>query len=218
MPQSHVAPASGLVRNALVLGLLTAVGPFAIDMYLPAMPAVGAGLGADPDAVLMSLTAFFSTFALGQMVYGPVSDVVGRRPPLYVGLALFLAASVGCALAPDIDWLVGMRLVEGMGGAAGIVISRAIVRDLHSGLEEARLLSLLMLVFSVSPILAPLVGSGIIVVAGWRAVFWLVSSGWSAWRRWSAWPWWQPPCRRRGPPPPAPTAASRACSRPADCC
>ncbi len=176
MSQPPATGAPAFLRHALVLGLLTAVGPFAIDMYLPAMPAVGADLSAAPDAVLMSLTAFFVPFALGQLVYGPASDLLGRKPPLYAGLVLFLAASLGCALAPDLGWLVGFRAVQGMGGAAGIVIARAIVRDLHSGLDEARLLSLLMLVFSVSPILAPLVGSGVIVLVGWRGVFWLVSA------------------------------------------
>jgi DHA1 family bicyclomycin/chloramphenicol resistance-like MFS transporter len=144
-------------------------------MYLPAMPSIGASLNADPDTVLMSLTAFFATFAIGQLVYGPVSDMVGRKPPLYLGLVLFLAASIGCAVAPDIHTLTLLRLVQGVGGAAGCIIARAIVRDLHSGLDEARLLSLLMLVFSVSPILAPLIGSGVIALASWRGVFWLVA-------------------------------------------
>lgn len=175
MQQTPASRPSGFLRNALVLGLLTAVGPFAIDMYLPSMPSVGASLGADADTVLMSLTAFFATFALGRLVWGPVSDMIGRKAPLYLGLALFLAASIGCALAPDIRTLIAFRLIQGLGGAAGIVISRAIVRDLHSGLDEARLLSLLMLVFSVSPILAPLVGTGVIAIASWRGVFWLVT-------------------------------------------
>jgi DHA1 family bicyclomycin/chloramphenicol resistance-like MFS transporter len=166
---------SGYFRNALVLGLLTAIGPFAIDMYLPALPSIGASIGAGPDAVLMSLTAFFITFAIGQFVYGPASDMIGRKPPLYFGVALFALASVGCALATDIETLIAFRVIQGLGGAAGMVIARAIVRDLHSGIEETRLLSLLMLVFSVSPLFAPLIGSIIIELAGWRAIFWLVT-------------------------------------------
>lgn len=163
-----------LLKHALVLGLLTAIGPFAIDMYLPALPSIGASLGADQDAVLMSLTAFFVTFALGQLVYGPLSDVIGRKPPLYFGITLFVAASVGCALAPNIESLIGWRVLQGFGGAAGMIIARAIVRDMYSGIEEARLFSMLMLVFSICPILAPLVGSVLIEASDWRAVFWLV--------------------------------------------
>jgi DHA1 family bicyclomycin/chloramphenicol resistance-like MFS transporter len=163
------------LRNALILGLLTAIGPFAIDMYLPSLPFIGSSLNADPDRVMMSLTAFFITFALGQLVFGPISDLFGRRLPLYFGVALFIGASVGCALAENVDTLIAFRLLQGLGGAAGIVIPRAIVRDLHSGVEEARLLGLLMLVFSVSPLLAPLFGSVIIEALGWRTVFWFVA-------------------------------------------
>lgn len=163
------------LRNALVLGLLTAIGPFAIDMYLPSMPSIGASLGADADAVLMSLTAFFVTFALGHMVFGPISDMVGRKAPLYFGILLFIGASIGCALAEDIETLIAFRALQGLGGAAGIVIPRAMVRDLHSGVDEAKLLALLMLVLSVSPLFAPLVGSIIIEQASWRSVFWLVT-------------------------------------------
>jgi len=163
-------------RNALVLGLLTALGPFAIDMYLPSLPVIGASLGVDADTALHSLTAYFLTFAVGQMLFGPLSDRVGRKPPLYVGLAIFLVASIGCALAQDIHTLIVLRAIEGLGGAAGMVIARAIVRDMHSGNDEVRLLSLLMLVFSISPVLAPLVGSLIIEFSSWHGVFWMISA------------------------------------------
>ncbi|MCC6948722.1 MAG: multidrug effflux MFS transporter [Bradyrhizobiaceae bacterium] len=164
------------VRDALILGLLMAIGPFAIDMYLPALPTVGRSLGASPDLVLMTLTAFFLSFGLFQVVVGPVSDIVGPKRPLYFGLVLFAAASVGCALADDIYSLIVWRVVQGIGAAAGTVIPGAIVRDMHTGLKAARLMSLLMLVFSVSPILAPSAGSLLIEVAGWRAVFWFVAA------------------------------------------
>ena len=160
---------------ALVLGLLSAIGPFAIDMYLPALPAIGASLGAQIGAVQMSLTVFFIALAVGQPFYGPISDMVGRKPPLYFGLGLFALASVGCALATDIQTLKVLRFIQGLGAAAGMAIPRAVVRDLHTGTDAARLMSLLMLVFSVSPILAPLAGSGVIALAGWRAVFWAVA-------------------------------------------
>jgi DHA1 family bicyclomycin/chloramphenicol resistance-like MFS transporter len=119
----------------------------------------------------MTLTAFFVAIGICQLAYGPVSDMVGRKPPLYVGLALFTAGSVGCALAPDVAWLVAFRFVQGLGASAMMVIPRAIIRDLHTGVEATRLMSLVMLVFSVSPILAPLTGSALIVPFGWRAVF-----------------------------------------------
>jgi DHA1 family bicyclomycin/chloramphenicol resistance-like MFS transporter len=120
------------------------------------------------------MTVFFITFALGQLVWGPASDIFGRRRPLVVGVALFVASSIGCALAGDLHQLLVFRLIQGFGGASGMVIARAVVRDLHSGVEEARLLSLLMLVFSVSPICAPLIGNGVIALTSWRGVFWLV--------------------------------------------
>lgn len=166
---------SRFFRIALVLGLLSAIGPFAIDMYLPALPAIGTSLRADIGAVQMSLTVFFLALAAGQPFYGPVSDMVGRKPPLYFGLVLFAIASVGCALADNIETLIVLRFLQGLGAAAGMAIPRAVVRDLHTGNDAARLMSLLMLVFSVSPILAPLVGSGVIAVAGWRGVFWAVT-------------------------------------------
>jgi DHA1 family bicyclomycin/chloramphenicol resistance-like MFS transporter len=162
------------LKMALVLGLLSAIGPFAIDMYLPALPAIGASLGAEIGAVQWSLTAFFLALAVGQPFYGPVSDMVGRRAPLVFGLVLFAVASVGCALAGDIHTLIALRFAQGLGAAAGMAIPRAVVRDLHTGNDAARLMALLMLVFSVSPILAPLAGSAVIALAGWRAVFWFV--------------------------------------------
>lgn len=162
-------------KMALILGLLSAIGPFAIDMYLPALPEIGASLGAEVSAVQWSLTAFFVSLGVGQLFYGPISDMVGRKPPLYAGLLLFTLASVGCALATDIETLVALRFVQGLGAAAGMAIPRAVVRDLHTGTEAARLMSLLMLVFSISPLLAPLAGSGVIALTGWRGVFWAVA-------------------------------------------
>ena len=164
------------LRLALVLGLLSAIGPFAIDMYLPALPAIGQALHADVHQVQLSLMAFFLSFALSQVLYGPASDMFGRKAPLYVGIALFVAGSIGCALAPDIGTLIAFRLVQGLGGGAPNVVTRAVVRDLHTGVEAARLMSLLMLVFSVSPILAPLAGSLLIDAAGWQAIFWTVGA------------------------------------------
>ncbi|MBV2143905.1 multidrug effflux MFS transporter [Falsochrobactrum sp. TDYN1] len=166
--------APGLVRNAAILGLLSAIGPFAIDMYLPALPTIALDLRAETSAVQMSLLVFFLALAIAQLFCGPLSDMVGRKLPLYGGLGLFAIGSVGSALATDIDILVLFRLLQGVGAAAGAVIPRAIVRDLHRGVDAARLMSLLMLVFSISPILAPLTGSVLIGFVGWRGVFWAI--------------------------------------------
>ena len=162
---------STYARNAITLGLLAAIGPFAIDMYLPALPTIAADLQASTAATQMTLMAFFVAFGVCQVVYGPVSDMVGRKPPLYVGLALFVAGSIGCAAAPGIGWLILFRVVQGMGASSVMVIPRAVIRDLHTGIEATKLMSLVMLVLSVSPILAPLAGSALIVPFGWRAVF-----------------------------------------------
>jgi len=165
----------GFLGIAVVLGLLSAIGPFAIDMYLPALPAIGGDLGASTTAVQMSLLAIFLAMGLGQVIVGPLSDMVGRKPPIYGGLVLFAIGSIGCALAPTVEWLIAFRFVQGLGACAGMVVPRAVVRDMHTGVEAAKLMSLLMLVFSVSPILAPLTGSFIIESFGWRAVFWAVT-------------------------------------------
>lgn len=163
------------LRIAVVLGLLSAIGPFAIDMYLPALPSIGEDLHAGTSAVQMSLLIFFLSMGFGQILVGPISDMVGRKLPLYGGLALFMIGGIGSAMAPTIEWLIAFRFLQGLGASAGMAIPRAIVRDLHTGNEAAKLMSLLMLVFSVSPILAPLTGSQIIESFGWRAVFWTVT-------------------------------------------
>jgi DHA1 family bicyclomycin/chloramphenicol resistance-like MFS transporter len=162
---------SNYAKNAIVLGLLAAVGPFAIDMYLPALPTIAADLHSSTAATQMTLTSFFLAFGLCQIVYGPVADMVGRKPPLYFGLAFFIVGAVGCALAKSIEWLILFRFIQGIGASASMVIPRAIIRDLHTGVEATKLMSLVMLVLSVSPILAPLTGSALIVPFGWRAVF-----------------------------------------------
>ncbi len=161
----------GFARNALVLGLLSAMGPFAIDMYLPAMPTIAADLDTSIAGTQASLMIFIGAVALCQIIYGPVSDMVGRRRPLYFGIVLFVIGSIGCAFAPTIEALIACRFLQGIGACAGMIIPRAIVRDLHTGPDAARLMALIMLVFSVAPVLAPLAGSGLILIAGWRAVF-----------------------------------------------
>ncbi len=161
----------GMLRIALIIGLLGAVGPFAIDMYLPALPLVAADLGASPQATQFTLTAFFAAFGLSQLVYGPLSDQYGRKPPLYVGLGIFIVGSLGCVLAPTIGALIAARLVQGIGAATVMVVPRAIIRDLHTGPAATRLMAMTMLVVSVSPMLAPLAGSGLMAIGSWRLIF-----------------------------------------------
>lgn len=166
---------SGFLRIALVLGLVSAVGPFSIDMYLPALPTIGADLDASPFAVQMTLVVMFVASAVGPLLIGPLADMYGRKPVMFGGLAVFIAASIGAAMAPNVEWLIAFRLLQGLGSSTGMVVPRAVVRDLHTGPEAAKLMSLLMLVFSISPILAPLTGSIIIDAFDWRAVFWAVA-------------------------------------------
>jgi DHA1 family bicyclomycin/chloramphenicol resistance-like MFS transporter len=157
--------------HALSLGLLSAIGLFALDMYLPSLPTISANLNADTHEVQASLISFFAAMAVSQIVYGPLSDMFGRKRPLYAGLVLYGIGAIGCALSPSIEWLIAFRFLQGMGACSGVVISRAIVRDLYTGPAAAQLMSRLMLVFSVSPILAPLAGSMITAVGNWRVIF-----------------------------------------------
>ncbi len=161
----------GFVRSAIVLGLLACVGPVAIDMYLPAMPVIAQDLNTDIASVQMTLSLYFVAFGVAQLVYGPLADMYGRKPPLYAGLLLFLIGSIGCTLAPSIEWLIFSRFVQGVGGAAVMVIPRAIIRDLHTGPQATRLMAMIMLVISVSPMLAPLGGSVLIALFDWRSLF-----------------------------------------------
>lgn len=158
-------------HRAIVLGLLIAVGAFAIDMYIPGFAAIARDLHTDPGTVQLSMTSFFVALALGQIVYGPVSDAIGRRPPIFAGLGLFVVACAGAALAPSIGALIVARFFQGLGAAAAAVIPMAVIRDQHTGPEAARLLSLAMASLSVSPILAPVFGGILVQYASWRLIF-----------------------------------------------
>ncbi|MEI6946290.1 multidrug effflux MFS transporter [Paraflavisolibacter sp. H34] len=155
----------------LILGLLTAIGPFSIDMYLPAFLSIARDLGTTEDRVALSLSSFFIGISAGQFIYGPVLDRFGRKKPLYIGLAGYTLASLGCALASSVDALIGLRLLQALGGCAGMVASRAMVRDLFPVQESAKVFSTLMLVVGVSPIIAPTAGGYISSVFGWQYVF-----------------------------------------------
>ncbi|MFJ2604732.1 multidrug effflux MFS transporter [Streptomyces sp. NPDC087425] len=155
----------------LILGGLTATPPLAMDMYLPSLPEVTRSLSASAATVQLTLTACLLGMALGQLVVGPMSDRWGRRRPLLVGLAVYVVATALCAIAPTVELLVAFRLLQGLAGAAGIVIARAVVRDLYDGMEMARFFSTLMLISGVAPIVAPLIGGQILRVTDWRGVF-----------------------------------------------
>jgi MFS transporter, DHA1 family, multidrug resistance protein len=160
----------------LVLSSMMAIGPFSTDMYLPGFLAIAKGLGTDIAHVGLSLTSYFIGVAIGQIAYGPMLDRYGRRRPLMLGFLVYTVASLGCAFSPTIHVLVAMRFFAALGGCVGMVGSRAVVRDLFSGTEMARMLSLLMMVFGIAPVIAPTVGSLMVSAFGWRYIF-LVLAG-----------------------------------------
>lgn len=155
----------------LLLGGLSAIPPMAVDMYLPAFPVIAKDLGASEDHVQFSLMTFFAGLMLGQLFYGPLSDRFGRKPLIYFGLVAFAIASLGCVFAADARQLSILRFVQGVGGSIGMVVSLAIVRDLYTGKQAARLLSLVVLVLGAAPVVAPLLGSMVISVSSWRIIF-----------------------------------------------
>jgi DHA1 family bicyclomycin/chloramphenicol resistance-like MFS transporter len=158
-------------RTILILGALSAFGPLAIDFYLPAFPAMALAFGTDENQVQMTLSAYFFGLSIGQLAYGPVADRFGRRVPLLIGVGLFTAASLACAYAPNLEWLIAARFVQALGGCAGMVISRAIVSDKCDAVGSAKVFSQLMLVMGLAPILAPLIGGVLVNVAGWQSIF-----------------------------------------------
>jgi DHA1 family bicyclomycin/chloramphenicol resistance-like MFS transporter len=159
------------VRLVLVIGALSAFGPLSMDMYLPSLPSLSRDLGASASQAQLTLTACLFGLAAGQVLAGPLSDTLGRRRPLLVGLVAYAAASALCAAAPSVTVLVVLRLIQGIAGAAGIVIARAAVRDLYTGTALARFFSFTMLVNGLAPILAPVVGGQLLRVTSWRGVF-----------------------------------------------
>ncbi len=160
-----------IARPALILGLLSCIGPFAIDMYLPAMPAIGADLGTTMQTMQGTITAYFVSMGVAQMIYGPWADQAGRKLPLYAGIGIFILGTLWCIFATSGNDLLIGRFIQGLGGAALGVVPRAIVRDMMTGPEATRMMAAIMLVFSVSPMLAPLVGSALLAFTGWRGIF-----------------------------------------------
>jgi len=155
----------------LVLGCLAAVGPMSIDLYLPAFPLMEEEFATNSAAVSNTMASYFVGIAVGQMIYGPVSDSYGRRGPLLLGLCLYLVGSMLCAAATTIDYLIAARVIQALGGCAGMVICRAVVRDLFAPAQMARVFSALLLVMGIAPVLAPTVGAVIVDWQGWRPLF-----------------------------------------------
>ncbi|VVP41334.1 multidrug effflux MFS transporter [Pseudomonas fluorescens] len=166
-------------RTILILGALSAFGPLAIDFYLPAFPAMALAFGTDEKHVQLTLAAYFLGLSIGQLAYGPVADRFGRRIPLLIGVGLFTAASLACAYAPNLEWLIGARFIQALGGCAGMVISRAIVSDKCDAVGSAKVFSQLMLVMGLAPILAPMLGGLLVNTTGWQSIF-LALTGFSA--------------------------------------
>jgi DHA1 family bicyclomycin/chloramphenicol resistance-like MFS transporter len=164
-------PSSPPWRLVFLLGALTAFAPMSIDMYLSSLPAIGRTLNAGPDQTQATLAAFFAGMAIGQFIYGPASDRLGRRGPILFGAAIYTLASAACAFAPTIETLIAARFVQALGGCAGGVVARAVVRDRFGHADTARVLSTMTLIMGLAPVLAPQVGGLIQLIAGWRGVF-----------------------------------------------
>ncbi len=155
----------------VILGTVSALSPFSIDMYLPAFPAISADLHTSISHIQFSLTSFFIGISVGQLIYGPLVDRFGRKKPIYAGLVLYVIASAGCALTRSVHVLIWLRLVQALGSCAGMVASRALVRDLFKVEEIAKVFSLLMLVIAVSPLIAPTLGGYLSAAFGWHSIF-----------------------------------------------
>jgi len=157
-----------------LLGGMTLFTPLSIDMYLPALPTMTRDLAAAPGAGALTVATFYVGLCLGQLVHGPLSDRIGRRPPLIAGIALYVLASAGAALCGSIGQLIVLRLLQALGGCSGIVIGRAVVRDRCTPEESAHVFSILLLILSLAPVIAPLLGSFVLLVSGWRTIFWIL--------------------------------------------
>jgi len=174
-------------RLAVVLGALTAIGPLAIDMYLPALPGIARELGVPIAAVQVSLASYFAGMSIGQILYGPLSDRLGRKPILSLGLVIFVGASLACAFTTSVTQLVVFRFLQALGGCAPLVVPRAVVRDYFDGREAVRMLSMLILVMMLGPILAPFVGGQLLIRFGWRSMFFVLAGYGFVWLVLAAW-------------------------------
>ncbi|RDB44678.1 MFS transporter [Halomonas sp. DQ26W] len=161
--------------TVVTLAALTALGPLATDMYLPALPAMAVALDTGPDQIQLTLSIYMAGFAVAQIFCGPISDRFGRKPVMVAGFSLFLLASVLCAFAPSIEWLLFGRFLQALGGAAGPVLGRAAVRDIYGPIEAGRVLSYMASTMALAPALAPVVGAGLLLFFGWQSIFVLLT-------------------------------------------
>jgi MFS transporter, DHA1 family, multidrug resistance protein len=173
---AHPETRTDLRLIVILLGALTAIGPLTIDTYLPAFTTIAADLNTDVATVGLSMSSYFIGIAAGQLVYGPLLDVLGRKGPLVFGLVLYGVAALGCALSANVQWLIGLRLVLALGACVGMVAARAVVRDLFPLNETARVFSALMLIMGLAPIVAPTLGGIIVATLGWRYIFILLGA------------------------------------------
>lgn len=180
--RAAVEPQMGELRAVFLLGSITALTPAAVDAYVPALPSLARDLRASPSSAQLTLTTLLAGLALGQLVVGPISDGIGRRRPVLIGLAGFILASLLCAVAPSIWLLLPLRFVQGASGAAAVVVARAVVRDMYSGHAAARMFASLMLVLGAAPIAAPVIGAQLLRFTSWRGVFFgLAAAGLCLW-------------------------------------
>jgi MFS transporter, DHA1 family, multidrug resistance protein len=171
-----MAPTQNRSLIIFILGALSTISPFAIDMYLPAFPEMAAGLNTTTARISLSLSSYFAGFAAAQLIYGPLLDRFGRKPPLYAGMILFVVASVACMVSRDVEWLIAWRFVQALGGCDPAVAAMAMVRDFFPARETAKIISLLILVLSASPFFAPSVGTFVAMNLGWKWVFIVLSA------------------------------------------
>ncbi len=184
----HQRTRSSAGALALLLAALAMIGPFSVDTYLPAFPVIGQSLSASPMEVQQTLTAYMASFAVMTLWHGALSDSFGRRSIILISLAVYAVASIGCASVHRIEYLWVFRILQGLSAGAGVVIGRAIIRDLYSGAEAERMMSLVTMIFSVSPAIAPIVGGWIVSVSVWRSIFLMLFVFatimlWLCWRR-----------------------------------
>ncbi len=172
------APAAPALRMLAVLSTLMGFASISTDLYLPALPTMSQALGADRGTIELTIAGYLIGFSVGQLFWGPIGDRYGRRGPIAIGLVFFVIGSIGCALSAGAWEMVGWRVVQAVGACAGVVLARAMVRDIYERDRAARMLSVLITVMAVAPLLGPLIGGQILLIASWRAIFWtLVAIG-----------------------------------------
>ena len=183
VPAAQVRASGGLKRFAethdlqtlVILSLLMAFSSISTDIYLPALPAMGVALDAGTGAMEFTLSGYLVGFSLGQFFWGPLSDRIGRRRPIAIGMVLYIVGSIGCALSRNVETMIAWRAVQAIGACASVTLARAIVRDLYVGHRAAQMMSTLMIVSALAPMLGPSVGGLVIAVAHWQAIFWMLA-------------------------------------------